>query len=237
MSLRSRPSLDARAFPARAAKATLEAARRLGIPAQVVLADTGLCEDNIRVPAARVTYRADLRMRRNLLAQPLPADFGFARRPFSIASYGMLGYAMMSCARCIRRSRSTQVLPHRRTVVRAVVRVRRDRPRDQRRQRLRSRSRAADAGDGGSVHYLSVAPRTARWETGPTGRGRFRLSGASTCVAVLHRVRVSRCIRCAAQPVRSRRRGTCVAAGASRRGFGGAVRTIVSRTAERDRAA
>ncbi len=98
MSLRSRPSLDLPAVPARAAKATLEAARRVGIPAEVVLADTGLCEDSIRVPAARVTYRAYLRMRRNLLAQPLPADFAFARRPFSIASYGMLGYAMMSCA-------------------------------------------------------------------------------------------------------------------------------------------
>ncbi len=76
----------------------MEAARRIGIPAEVVLADTDLCEDSIRTPAARVTYRAYLQMRRNLSAQPLPADFGFARRPFSIASYGMLGYAMMSCA-------------------------------------------------------------------------------------------------------------------------------------------
>ncbi len=98
MSFRARPSLDLCAVPARAAKATLEAARRVGIPADVVLADTELCEDGIRVPAARVTYRAYLQMRRNLMAQSLPADFGFAHQPFSIASYGMLGYAMMSCA-------------------------------------------------------------------------------------------------------------------------------------------
>jgi len=98
MPFRACPSLDLPAVPARAAKATLEGARRVGVPAEVVLANTGLCEDSIRVPAARVTYRAYLQMRRNLLAQPLPADFGFARRPFSIASYGMLGYAMMSCA-------------------------------------------------------------------------------------------------------------------------------------------
>ncbi len=58
----ARPSLDLPAVPARAAKATLEAARRVGIPADVVLADTGLCEDSMRVPAARVTYRAYLQM-------------------------------------------------------------------------------------------------------------------------------------------------------------------------------
>ena len=225
-------------FPRAPRRSTLEAARRVGIPAEVVLADTGLCEDSIRVPAARVTYRAYLRMRRNVLAQPLPADFGFARRPFSISSYGMLGYAMMSCATL---HQAIQIaLKYYRTagpLFELSFEFDETRPRDQRRQRIRSRSRAADAGDGGSVHYVSVAPRTARWETGRTGRGRSRLPGASTCVAVLHRVRVSRRIRCAAQPVRSRRRGARVAAGASRCGLGGDVRTVVSRIAERDRAA
>jgi len=98
MSFRDRPNLDRPAVPARNAKATLESARRAGIPAEAVLSGTGLCEEHIRVPAARVTYRAYLQMHRNLVAHPLPADFGFAREPFSIASYGMLGYAMMSCA-------------------------------------------------------------------------------------------------------------------------------------------
>ena len=85
-------------MPARNAKATIEAARRAGIGAEALLAGTGLCDDQLRVPGARITYRAFLTMYRNLAAHPLPADFGFMHQPFSIASYGMLGYAMMSCA-------------------------------------------------------------------------------------------------------------------------------------------
>ncbi len=85
-------------MPVRNAKEMLESARRVGIASDAVLCGTGLQESDIRVPAARITYRAYLRMHRNLAAHPLPADFGFIRQPFSIASYGMLGYAMMSCA-------------------------------------------------------------------------------------------------------------------------------------------
>lgn len=98
MPFRTRPHLDVPAVPARNAKATIESARRIGIAADALLTGTGLCEEQLRVPAARITYRAFIRMRRNLAAHPLPADYGFAKGPFSIASYGMLGYAMMSCA-------------------------------------------------------------------------------------------------------------------------------------------
>lgn len=98
MSFQSRLNLDVPAVPVRNAKATIEGARRVGIPAEALFAGTGLSEADVRVPAARITYRAWLTMRRNLMQFPLPRDFGFAREPFSIASYGMLGYAMMSCA-------------------------------------------------------------------------------------------------------------------------------------------
>ncbi len=98
MAFPARLNLDVPAVPVRNAKATIEAARRVGVPAEALFEGTGLCEEQIRVPAARITYRAWLRLRRNLMNHPLPRDFGFAREPFSIASYGMLGYAMMSCA-------------------------------------------------------------------------------------------------------------------------------------------
>ena len=98
MPLRTRPNLDLPAVPARTVKANIEAARRVGISPEVLLANTGLHDDAIVVPAARVTYRAMLQLQRNLIAQPLPDDFAFARPPFSVSSYGMLGYAMMSCA-------------------------------------------------------------------------------------------------------------------------------------------
>ena len=96
--LRAKPNLDIPVVPARNAKATIESARRVGITADTVLAGTGLREDQLRVPAARITYRAFIQIQRNLVAHPLPSNYGFMRGPFSIASYGMLGYAMMSCA-------------------------------------------------------------------------------------------------------------------------------------------
>jgi AraC-like DNA-binding protein len=102
MSLRARPNLDAPAVPARNAKAVLESARRAGVPAAVVLNGTGVSEEQIRVPAARVSYRAIIRMQHNIIehgdVHGLPANYGFAQGQFSIAAYGMLGYAMMSCA-------------------------------------------------------------------------------------------------------------------------------------------
>jgi len=98
MAVHPRFNLEAPAVPARNAKATIEAARRVGIGANALLDGTGLCDEQLRIPGARITYRAFLTMYRNLIAHPLPADFGFMQQPFSIASYGMLGYAMMSCA-------------------------------------------------------------------------------------------------------------------------------------------
>jgi AraC-like DNA-binding protein len=98
MLFQRRFNLEAPVVPARNAKAMIEAARRIGIGADALLAGTGLCDEALRVPVARITYRAVLSMYRNLMAHPLPADFAFMRGPFSIASYGMLGYAMMSCA-------------------------------------------------------------------------------------------------------------------------------------------
>jgi AraC-like DNA-binding protein len=98
MLLHRRFNLEVPVVPARNAKAAIEGARRVGIDAGTLLAGTGLCDDALRMPGARITYRALLTLYRNLIAHPLPPDFGFMHGPFSIASYGMLGYAMMSCA-------------------------------------------------------------------------------------------------------------------------------------------
>src|SRR5574337_1753565 len=98
MPLPPRFNLDVPAVPVRNAKAMLEAARRIGVASDALLTGTGLCDHQLRTPGARISYRTFLILYRNLLARPLPADFGFARQPVSIASYGMLGYAMMSCA-------------------------------------------------------------------------------------------------------------------------------------------
>src|SRR5262245_3705481 len=98
MLVHRRFNLEVPVVPARNAKAALENARRIGIGADELLAGTGLGDDALRAPGARITYRAWLTLYRNLTRHPLPPDFGFMRGPFSIASYGMLGYAMMSCA-------------------------------------------------------------------------------------------------------------------------------------------
>ena len=98
MALTSRFNVEAPTVPVRNAKATIEAARRVGIGADALLRGTGLCDEQLREPGARITYRAFLTLYRNLMAHRLPPDFGFMQGAFSIASYGMLGYAMMSCA-------------------------------------------------------------------------------------------------------------------------------------------
>src|SRR5580765_2766214 len=92
------PNLDVPAVPVRAAKSMIESAKRFGIAPSALLTDTGLHLDRLAIPAGRISYRCYLKMYRNLVAYPLPPDYGFGREPFSIASYGMLGYAMMSSA-------------------------------------------------------------------------------------------------------------------------------------------
>jgi AraC-like DNA-binding protein len=92
------PNLDVPSVPVRAAKSMIESAKRFGITPAALLADTGLQPDRLAIPAARISYGCFLKMYRNLIAHPLPSDYGFQREPFSIASYGMLGYAMMSSA-------------------------------------------------------------------------------------------------------------------------------------------
>jgi len=92
------PNLDVPAVPVRSAKSMIESARRVGIEPAALLEGSGLHPDRLSIPAARISYRCYLTMFRNLIAHPLPADYGFLREPFSIAAYGMLGYAMMSCA-------------------------------------------------------------------------------------------------------------------------------------------
>ena len=62
------------------------------------LRGTGIDPDELDVPGARISYRQHIGLHRNLARLSLPADFGFADEAFSIASYGMLGYAMMSAA-------------------------------------------------------------------------------------------------------------------------------------------
>ena len=93
-----RHSLDVRAVPGRSAKALLEKSRRIGLDLTTVLRGTGIDPGELDVPGARISYRQHIGLHRNLSRLSLPADFGFADEAFSIASYGMLGYAMMSAA-------------------------------------------------------------------------------------------------------------------------------------------
>lgn len=92
------PNLDVPAVPVRSAKSMVDSAKRVGIAPAALLAGTGISAESLAIPAARISYRSYLQMYRNLTAHPLPSDYGFLRQPFSIAAYGMLGYAMMSCA-------------------------------------------------------------------------------------------------------------------------------------------
>jgi AraC-like DNA-binding protein len=93
-----RHSLDVRAVPGRSAKVLIDKAVRLGIDLAMVLRGTGIDPAQLGEPGARISYRQHIGLHRNLVRLRLPPDFGFADEAFSIASYGMLGYAMMSAA-------------------------------------------------------------------------------------------------------------------------------------------
>lgn len=82
--------------PARNIKTLLDQAQALGIDPVEMLAGTEIDEAALTTPGGRISYADHITLHRNLLQHSLPADFAFAGPGFSIASYGMLGYAMMS---------------------------------------------------------------------------------------------------------------------------------------------
>lgn len=94
----SPPNLRALAVPARNAKTLLDQVRGLGFDAAPLLAETELDETALAIPGARISYRDHIAVHRAALRLDLPHDFAFGGPDFSIASYGMLGYAMMSSA-------------------------------------------------------------------------------------------------------------------------------------------
>ena len=95
----AREALEATlAVPARNAKAMLDQAQGLGIDPIALLAGTELDEAALTTPGGRISYADHITLHRNLLQHALPDDFAFGGPGFSIASYGMLGYAMMSSA-------------------------------------------------------------------------------------------------------------------------------------------
>ncbi len=99
LSRSKRQALEASlAVPARNAKAMLDQAQGLGIDPVELLAGTELDDAALTTPGGRISYADHITLHRNLLQHPLPADFAFGGPGFSIASYGMLGYAMMSSA-------------------------------------------------------------------------------------------------------------------------------------------
>ena len=85
-------------MPARNAKALVEQAAACGVPPEVTLRGTGLALAALGAPGARVSYRQHIGLHRNVADFGVPDDFGFSGAEFSISSYGMLGYAMMSSA-------------------------------------------------------------------------------------------------------------------------------------------
>ena len=99
LSRSKRQALEATlAVPARNAKAMLDQAQGLGIDPIALLAGTELDDAALTTPGGRISYADHITLHRNVLQHALPEDFAFTGPGFSIASYGMLGYAMMSSA-------------------------------------------------------------------------------------------------------------------------------------------
>lgn len=92
-------SLDEPVVPVRNAKLLCEAVANLGKQPTPLLAAAGLEPTRLETPRARMTRRQYIALLRALARTDLPPDFGLrAGEQFSIAGYGMLGYAMMSSA-------------------------------------------------------------------------------------------------------------------------------------------
>jgi AraC-like DNA-binding protein len=94
----SNQGLATLAVPARNAKMLLEQAQGLGIDPNELRAGTEFDEATLATPGGRISYGDHITLHRNLLKHSVPEDFAFTGGGFSIASYGMLGYAMMSSA-------------------------------------------------------------------------------------------------------------------------------------------
>ena len=91
------PALNSRLVPLRNAAGLCDRALREGVDPSVTLAGTGLEFAGLGAADTRISFRQMITIHENLRSAPVPADFFLrTRAEFSIANYGILGYAMMS---------------------------------------------------------------------------------------------------------------------------------------------
>ncbi len=93
----SKPDPNALAVPARNAKLLLERCLSAGFDAQDLLCHSGIDGAVLAVPGARISYQNIIKILINIKRLKIDSRiFMVSEERFSIASYGMLGYAMMS---------------------------------------------------------------------------------------------------------------------------------------------
>ena len=91
------PDLSARAVPARNANILIERSAAMGHERATLLRNTGIDETLLETPGARISYQNFINLLFNINELGIyPKIFLTSQDNFSIASYGMLGYAMMS---------------------------------------------------------------------------------------------------------------------------------------------
>jgi AraC-like DNA-binding protein len=84
-------------YPAHKVAALVAVLVEKGVPAEDVLAGSGITESRLRAPATRVSYKQTLAVFRNALRlSPDPAVALLAGQRMHVTAYGMYGYALLS---------------------------------------------------------------------------------------------------------------------------------------------
>lgn len=91
-------SLDKRTIRMGQVSGLVEMMRSRGVTPDDVLAGTGISEEDLADPEARVSFRSRIRQLENVIARVPPGFWLDWRDDVSISDYGLLGYAMMSSA-------------------------------------------------------------------------------------------------------------------------------------------
>jgi AraC-like DNA-binding protein len=89
---------DAPTVPVGAVARLVREALREGFAAEQLLAGTDLDPRRLDTPGLRISPRTELTVLANAVAARLPRRLAIAARARSVDDYGLLGYAMMSCA-------------------------------------------------------------------------------------------------------------------------------------------
>lgn len=92
------PATEPATVPATRLLRLLDAAAAHAIPARHVLEGTGLGARSLRCARERIAAQALIRALDNALAAGLPQETALDSAERTLADYGLLGYAMMSCA-------------------------------------------------------------------------------------------------------------------------------------------